>query len=159
MEVARLQGQGDAALVARGPQGQPAREVKSTLEPAVCYKNQTICSMGWNEDILRHICTSVPFLRKFLEPVFHQNKKLLLRKSRHTGSAQTCHFQVPETGDSSSVFAPQVIPRPGWGAPGRSWVSEQHTNPDSPARVVHRERKNIGVNSGFMFPGPLGCAP
>ena len=43
MEVTRLQGQGDAALVARGPQGQPAREVKSALEPAVCYKNQTIC--------------------------------------------------------------------------------------------------------------------
>ena len=44
-----LQGQGDAALIARGPRGQPAREVKSTLEPAVCYKNldehtgQTIC--------------------------------------------------------------------------------------------------------------------
>ena len=159
MEVTHLQGQGDAALIAGAHRvNQPGRSNPPWSQPCA---TRTRLSVQWGgmKTFSGTSASSVPFLRKFLEPVFHQNKKLLLRKSRHTGSAQTCHFQVPESGDSSSVFAPQVIPRPGWGAPGRSWVSEQHTNPDSPARVVHRERKNIGVNSGFMFPGPLGCAP
>ena len=80
MEVTRLQGQGDAALVARGPQGQPAREVKSTLEPAVCYKNQTICSMGWNEDILRHICLFCAFSQEIFGTGLPSKQETIIKK-------------------------------------------------------------------------------
>lgn len=58
--------------------------------------------------------------------------------------------QFPQSCFSSSIFALQAVSRL-----GSSGVKKRGTNPESPAQVVPRERRNRGANSGFRFPRSL----